>query len=47
MRTSGTVMTCFSSTGSGMAPRDSISAMTWRISSPTRSMRWDGCAPEW
>src|ERR1700730_7901037 len=42
MRTSGTVIKCPSSTGSCTSPRVSISAMAWRISSPTRNWRWVG-----
>ena len=42
MRTSGTVTTCFASTSSWISPRVSISASACRISSPTRSWRWDG-----
>ena len=44
MRTSGTVIMWPSITGSCTSPRDSISATAWRISSPTRSWRWDAVA---
>src|SRR5690606_35560480 len=42
MRTSGTVMTTSRRTSSSTSPRAKTAASTWRTSSPTRSMRWDG-----
>src|SRR5664279_1042266 len=45
MRTSGTVTTVPSKTGSCTSPRWRISARAWRMTSPTRNWRCDG-APD-
>jgi len=46
MRTSGTVIRWPWITGSCTSPRDRISAIAWRITSPARNARWLGPAPE-